>query len=91
MQQVGSSLGVALLNTIATSATTSYAKSHGGTTSAALVHGFTTAFAVSAGLLIVALIVVTTLIRARAGGPQQPQRQEHEDALSVMAPELALS
>src|SRR3954464_14921205 len=64
MQQVGGSLGVAFLNTIATSATASYAAAHGGLSRAAVVHGFTSGFAVGVGILVVAVIVVTTLIRS---------------------------
>src|SRR3954465_10431896 len=63
MQQVGGSLGVAFLNTIATSATASYAVTHGGVSRAAAVHGFTTAFAVSVGILAVAAVVVSSLLR----------------------------
>jgi EmrB/QacA subfamily drug resistance transporter len=63
MQQVGGSLGVAFLNTIATSATASYAVAHGGVSRAASVHGFTTAFAVSVGILALAAVVVSSLLR----------------------------
>jgi EmrB/QacA subfamily drug resistance transporter len=72
MQQVGGSLGVAFLNTIATGATASYAASHiGASTGAAQVYGFTHAFAIAAGILTVALIVVLTLIRPGTGVPQE--------------------
>src|SRR3954454_11455505 len=64
MQQVGGSLGVAFLNTIATSATASYAAAHGGLSRAAVVHGFTSGFAIGVGILVVAVIVVSTLIRS---------------------------
>jgi EmrB/QacA subfamily drug resistance transporter len=63
MQQVGGSLGVAFLNTIATSATASYAAAHGGVSRAAVVHGFTSAFSVGVGVMALAAIVVSTLIR----------------------------
>ena len=72
MQQVGGSLGVAFLNTIATSATTSYARSHGGLTHAAEVHGFTSAFSVSVGIMITAMLVVLTLV-------QSPRRDRDGD------------
>ncbi|MCU1587874.1 MAG: putative transrane efflux protein [Frankiales bacterium] len=62
MQQVGGSLGVALLNTIATTATASYAVTHGHSR-AASVHGFTTAFAVAVGILALAGVVVNSLLR----------------------------
>ncbi len=62
-QQVGGSLGVAFLNTIATSATANYALSHGGPSAQATVHGFTTAFAVGVGVFVVAFAVVVALIQ----------------------------
>ncbi len=78
MQQVGGSLGVAFLNTIATSATAMYAAAHGGFSSAAIVHGFTSAFTINVGLLLGGLVVVTTLIRSRSGRPRPLQQQEDE-------------
>jgi hypothetical protein len=93
MQQVGGSLGVAFLNTIATSATTSYAHAHGGLSPAAIVHGFTTAFAVNVGTLAVALIVVAALVRSRAGGGDRPRgvpEQSHEEPYPAFVPEPAI-
>jgi EmrB/QacA subfamily drug resistance transporter len=87
MQQVGGSLGVAFLNTIATSATTSYAAAHGGMSPTALVHGFTSAFAVSVGLFVAALIVVTALIRSRGQRPSLPA-QASDEPYPVALPEL---
>ena len=63
MQQVGGALGIAFLNTIATTATTSYARTHGGPSDEAVVHGFTNAFAVGVGIFTLAMIVVATLLR----------------------------
>jgi len=66
-QQIGGSLGTALLNTVAASATASYLLAHNGNplyTSQALVHGYTTGFTVSAAVLLVAAIVAGSLIRA---------------------------
>src|SRR3954471_23480867 len=80
MQQVGGSLGVAFLNTIATSATAAYVVSHGGNSPDAVVHGFTTAFAVGVGIMAVALVVVVTLIR-----PQR--RTENDDGGEVYVPD----
>ncbi|MBO0784561.1 MAG: hypothetical protein J2P33_00675, partial [Actinobacteria bacterium] len=65
-QQIGGSLGVAFLNTAATTAMTRYALAHHGPSPAAAVHGFTTAFAISAGMMLVAALAVTALLRARA-------------------------
>jgi EmrB/QacA subfamily drug resistance transporter len=68
-EQVSSSLGLALLNTIAASATTSYLTAHGrspASAAAGAVHGYTTGFVVSAGLLAVAFLVTLGLIRSQA-------------------------
>jgi EmrB/QacA subfamily drug resistance transporter len=72
-QQTGGSLGAALINTIATTATTSYIAAH-GRSSAALtagaIHGFTTAFTFSAIVLGVAAAAAFTLVqRNRPAGP----------------------
>jgi EmrB/QacA subfamily drug resistance transporter len=72
MQQVGGSLGVAFLNTIATSATASYAATHGGLSRAASVHGFTSAFAVGVGILALAAVVVSSLIRTPGRRDEDP-------------------
>jgi MFS family permease len=66
-QQIGGSLGTALLNTVAASATVSYLVAHRHTVpnvAAGLVHGYTTAFALSASLLAVAVVSTILLIRA---------------------------
>ena len=61
-QQIGGSLGTALLNTIAATATTSYIAANGALGDKlkpfAMTHGFVVAFKYSAGLLIVAAIVL---------------------------------
>ena len=88
MQQVGGSLGVAFLNTIATNATTSYATAHGGVTNAAVVHGFTSAFAIGAGIMALAAIIVVTLIRPNAGTPSQ-ERVYDEGEAPELRPEFA--
>jgi EmrB/QacA subfamily drug resistance transporter len=74
-QQVGNSLGVALLNTIAATAAVSYVASHGTSTAAraaGLVHGYTTAFYIAAVFLALGAVVSLLLVRARrhdvAGG-----------------------
>ena len=66
-QQVGSSLGTALLNTLAASATTAYLATHlhsPGTAQTAAVHGYTTGFTLSATLLGVAAVTTAVLVRA---------------------------
>jgi len=61
-QQIGGSLGVALLNTIAATAATSYAATHTNLGKLvqpfAVTHGFTTAFKFSAALLFTGAIVL---------------------------------
>ena len=61
-QQIGGSLGTALLNTIAATATTSYITAHSDMGEMvkpfALTHGFTVAFTFSAGLLTVGAVVL---------------------------------
>jgi EmrB/QacA subfamily drug resistance transporter len=67
-QQIGGSLGTALLNTIVTSALASYVADHGhGARALAVgtVHSYTVAFWVSAGLIGLAVVTSGVLIRAR--------------------------
>jgi hypothetical protein len=73
-QQVGGSLGTALLSTVALSATTSFITTAGTRPTPALiaqaaVHGYTTAFAISAGIFAVASVIAGLLF---AGKAQQP-------------------
>ena len=63
-QQVGASLGTALLNTIATTATTGFA----GVRTVALVHGFSVATAWGAAILLLAALTSGLLITARPQG-----------------------
>jgi EmrB/QacA subfamily drug resistance transporter len=60
-QQVGGSVGLAILSTVATSRTNAFQ----GTETAALVDGFRYAFAGAAGLLAIALVVLLALLRER--------------------------
>jgi len=67
-QQIGNSLGTALLNTIAATATASYVSSHGLSTAAhavGVVHGYTTAFTVGAVFLGLSAVICLLLVRAR--------------------------
>ena len=69
-QQIGGSLGTALLNTIAASASATFIATHGARSVArGLVHGYTTAFGVSAMVLLAALATSAFLIRGNAAGP----------------------
>jgi EmrB/QacA subfamily drug resistance transporter len=62
-QQVGGSLGTALLNTLAASATLHYIGTHGtGSSAAGLVHGYTVAFTWGLGALILAAILSLVLV-----------------------------
>jgi hypothetical protein len=65
-EQVSAAGGIALLSTIAATATTSYVPTHGDaptSVAAATVHGYTIGFLVSAGLRTVAALVTIGLIR----------------------------
>jgi EmrB/QacA subfamily drug resistance transporter len=69
-QQVGASLGAALLNTIAATATATYIASHGPRLApSAVVHGFTVAFAVGAAIVAAGAIASAVLINAKAEDP----------------------
>jgi EmrB/QacA subfamily drug resistance transporter len=85
MQQIGGSLGVAFLNTIATSATASYAATHGGVSAQAAVHGFTTAFSVAVGILVLAVIAVVTLIRPERRDRSTSRAFEPEPGIELAA------
>ncbi len=67
-QQTGGSMGAALINTIATTATVAYLAAH-GTSPAALeagaIHGYTNAFTFSAVMLALAATTAFALIRRR--------------------------
>ncbi len=94
-QQVGGSLGTALLNTVAATAATTYLAGHLKSTAAAqaaAVHGYTTAFTVSAALLAGAAVVAGVLIRASrhhvgSGGieVEEPIALEPETAVESVA------
>jgi EmrB/QacA subfamily drug resistance transporter len=70
MQQVGGSIGTALLSTFAASAATSYVTAHGGPSpqvlGGAAVHGYTTAFWISAALFGVGAVLSSLLLRSGA-------------------------
>jgi EmrB/QacA subfamily drug resistance transporter len=73
-QQVGGSLGTALLSTIALSATTSFITAAGTRPTPTLiaqaaVHGYTTAFAISAGIFAVASVIAGLLFAGKAEQP----------------------
>jgi EmrB/QacA subfamily drug resistance transporter len=66
-QQTGSSMGAALINTIATSATATYLATHGSSAAAlraGAIHGYTTSFIFAAIMLGLAAVTAFTLVRA---------------------------
>ena len=66
-QQIGGSLGTALLNTVAASATAAYLASHAlspATVAAAQVHGFTLGFWIAAACLATAAAAALVVVRA---------------------------
>jgi hypothetical protein len=84
VQQIGGSLGTALLNTIFVSAVTTYVATHainpatdptGGVV--ATVHGYTVAFWVSSALMAAAAVLAAVFIRVR---PDQLASSQHAPA-----------
>ncbi|MFD5316131.1 MFS transporter [Streptomyces sp. NPDC127098] len=77
-QQVGGAIGIAALNTIATSATTSYAEDHGvlPIDPAAMVEGFTSAIWWAFGILVAAAAVAGLLINSRGGAQARPEGEK---------------
>jgi EmrB/QacA subfamily drug resistance transporter len=72
-QQTGSSMGAALINTIATSATATYLATHGATATAiaaGTIHGYAAAFIFSTVVVVLAAIAALTLIRTPRGALQ---------------------
>jgi len=74
-QQVGGSLGTALMNTVAVSATSAFLVANAAqgeaAMPAALTEGFTRGFYVGAGLLLVAAVVVFFMIRIGADAAEE--------------------
>jgi MFS family permease len=68
-QQVGGSLGTAVLNTVCTVAVAGYLADHPAAVRPALVHGYTTAFWWGAALLLASAVAVSALLRRSAARP----------------------
>ena len=87
-QQVGGSLGTALLNTIAASATASYITANGvAKTADGLVHGYTVAFTWGLGALIMAAVLSAVLVtkqRPAAAGDGDETPFEHAEELIIV-------
>jgi EmrB/QacA subfamily drug resistance transporter len=67
-QQIGGSVGLALLSTVSASAATSYAASHGHLrtlAAAAAVHGYTTAFTWGAGIFALGLLLALLILPSK--------------------------
>ena len=78
-QQVGGSVGTALLSTLFASSAAAYASSHVGTPglqNAAAIHGYTTAFSWAAGIFGLGLLLALLILPAVRG--QKPTRQQDE-------------
>ncbi|HEY8471033.1 MAG TPA: MFS transporter [Natronosporangium sp.] len=86
-QMVGGSLGVALLNTVFTTASASYVREHGPASAGlAAVHGYNVAFTLSAVLLGVSAVVTFLMIR-KVWTPQPPVTDgEEPESVAVAAP-----
>jgi EmrB/QacA subfamily drug resistance transporter len=93
-QQIGASVGTALLNTLAASATATYLATHAPSAdamAAATVHGFASASVWAAGSLALGALVGGVLInahpgRARAATLEVPAAVGVENAAEVVAP-----
>ena len=87
-QQTGGTMGAALINTIATSATVSYVATH-GTSPASLtdgaIHGYTTAFTFSAIVLALAAAAAFTLIRRGNQTADEAVAEEAGEPLAIVA------
>ena len=87
-QQTGGTMGAALINTIATTATASYLVTHGTSPTAlaeGAIHGYTSAFTFSAVVLAGAAVAAFTLIRRT-----RPNREGAEE-VAADEPELELA
>ncbi|MGH9109189.1 MAG: MFS transporter [Acidimicrobiales bacterium] len=87
-QQVGSSLGTSLLNTVAATATSAYVVAHPGLRDlvpVAAVHGYTVGFTVSAALVLGAAVAAAILVRARRDGNEAEAGAGGSDRLADAA------
>jgi EmrB/QacA subfamily drug resistance transporter len=69
-QQIGGSVGLALLSTLSASAAANYARSHigqPGLAGAAAIHGYTTAFWWAAGIFAIGLVTTIIVLPSKTG------------------------
>jgi EmrB/QacA subfamily drug resistance transporter len=94
-QQVGGSLGIALLNTVASSAAAGYLAVHARSLGAAAasrlvpvatVHGYTRAFEVSTVMIVIAFVLTAALLR---GTPREAQMEPVAGLTTEVTPEAA--
>ncbi|MCS0638006.1 hypothetical protein NX801_20570 [Streptomyces sp. LP05-1] len=91
-QQIGGAIGTTPLNTIATGATTTYAHRHPASPAAgdlpfdAFVHGYSTAIRWTAGILVLAALAATVLVRH---DPRHPATGTAAEAQGASQPALA--
>jgi EmrB/QacA subfamily drug resistance transporter len=82
-QQIGGSIGTALLNTIAAGATTAWAATHAGDAAGAAVHGYTTAFWWAAGVLVLAAAIIAACVTAGTGNGSAATTTAEPDRTAV--------
>jgi EmrB/QacA subfamily drug resistance transporter len=83
-QQVGGSVGTALLSTLFASAAASYATSHvhePDLVNAAAIHGYTVAFAWAAGIFALGLVLALVILPAKGGVGISAQKSITDDAV----------
>jgi EmrB/QacA subfamily drug resistance transporter len=91
MQQVGGSVGTALLSTIAAHTTATYAASHPGGAKGlaeAAVSGYTAAFLTSAGIFVAGAVIIFSLIKPHVV-PRTTPEQASEDGPASAATRAA--
>ncbi len=90
-QQVGGSVGTALLSTLFASSASAFAHSHRAThhlQAAAMVHGYTTAFWWASGIFAIGLVIAVLLLPARIR-PPAPSPPAEDEAPQQQIPALA--
>jgi hypothetical protein len=89
-QQIGASIGTALLNTIAAAATVTYLATHarsGDELAKGTVHGYAMASAWAAGIFVLAALIAGVVINAHPGQPA-PNAQEADPKSDLLPSEI---